>query len=54
MEVATMYQVHGMSKSTYKFELVASGLSRVELDRLIAEETDNYFYLRVTHIRTGR
>jgi len=48
-----MYEVHGLHRGTLKFELVASGLSKQELDRLVAEETDNYFNLRITRIRTG-
>ena len=47
-----MYEVHGLHKGTLKFELVASGLSQQELNRLIAEEADNYYNLRITRIRT--
>jgi hypothetical protein len=50
----SMFEVHGLHKITLKFEMVASGLSKQELDRLLVEEADNYYNLRITRIRIGR
>jgi hypothetical protein len=47
----TMHEVHGQNKKTLKYEMIASEISKQELDMLLKQERDNYVYMTVSRLR---
>jgi len=48
---ADMYEVHGLNKITFKFEMIASEISKQELDLLLEQERENYIGIKVSRLK---